>query len=220
MEVYEKIKEMSDRIVQGESQTTAKKIKLYSAGVQAKLRNAEYALYKISDLSPQSNDVTSTDEGSFLITDKIHFYVDSFFAFLYSAFDVMSQVINQKMNIGTDELDVSFGKLKRILDSNYVGNPIQQLFNEISKKNFFKNLMRYRNCSTHRRQIYIKAVTSIISETPGYTSTERVTTVKRVLCDNPLSLKPKINQDRELISYCVNIFERAHKEIRRISEAL
>ena len=51
MEVYEKIKEMSDRIVQGEPQAIAKKITLYSAGVQAKLRNAEYALDKISDLS-------------------------------------------------------------------------------------------------------------------------------------------------------------------------
>ena len=218
MDVYEKIDEMKDRLMVGEtSRLISNRIPLYSEGVKAKLRNAEYALSMIVDLSPQSDSASTSSDQDFCISDKIHFYVDSFFAFLYSAFDVISQVINQKRRLGIDERRVSFSGLKSELPH---GDLLKNLVDAISNKNFFKNLEKYRNCSTHRRQIFMKTETSIIRGTPGYTTTGDLTRVKRVLCDDPFSLSPTLNQDRDVIGYCSTIFEKVKSEIINISKII
>ena len=98
--------------------------------------------------------------------------------------------------------------------------PLNTILNQLFRSNCFKNLDRYRNCSTHRRQIYIRVETKTIEETPGYSSTGELITVKRLLCDNPLSLNPIVRQERELISYCENILNRVSKEIISISNNL
>ena len=50
MSVYERIDEMSERLTQGEPRHISNRIGLYSEGVKAKLKNAEYALIKIKEL--------------------------------------------------------------------------------------------------------------------------------------------------------------------------
>jgi len=216
MDVYEKIEEMRVRLTQGEtSRRISKRINLYSEGVKAKLKNAEYALSMIVDLSSQSNILSTSDDQDFSISDKTQFYVDSFFAFLYSAFDVISQVINQKNRLGIDEKRVSFNNLRQVLNQN---DPIKNLFDKISNKNFFKNLEKYRNCSTHRRQIYMITDTKITSETAGYSTTGEITQVTTVLCDDPYSLSPTINQNREVVKYCSTILEKVRSEIIKMTE--
>jgi len=215
MSVYEDIEDMSARLQTGTQRRISGKIGLYSSGVKAKIKNADYALSKIMELSSQSDDSTTSTEQDFLISDKLHFYVDSFFAFLYSAFDIISHVINQKYGIGLNEKEVSFDRVKRFFTSNHQGHRIQLLLDKISRKKYFKNLDKFRNCSTHRRQIYIRTITE--TGTPGYSTSGNVLVVRRVICDDPLSLNPKIRQNRELIEYCANMLDKVKSEISRIS---
>lgn len=216
MSVYENIENLSIRLSENEPERIAKRIKLYFSGVSAKLRNAEYALARLKELSPQS-DVTSSDDSDFLISQQISFYVDSFFAFLYSSFDVIAQVINQKLRIGENEKAVSIKRIKRKIDDNHTGVAIQPILNDLLRSNFFKNLDKYRNCSTHRRQIYIQEKTVTISATPGYSTTGDMTSVERLLCDDPLLLNPTVRQERILVDYCNRMLVRSKNEISNIA---
>jgi len=215
MSIYEKIEEMSNRLVRDTPRRISSRIVLYSSGAKAKLKNAEYALSKMRELSSQSDNITTSTDQDFLISEKLQFYVDSFFAFLYSTFDIISQVINQKYKMGLNEKEVSFDKVKRKLNSSHQGDSIQVLFNKVSAKTFFKNLDKFRNCSTHRRQIYIK--TTIETATPGYSTSGDIRIVRRVLCDDPLSLNPKTKRNRELIEYCTSMLDKVKSEISKMS---
>ena len=213
MEVYDIINEMAERISANESTKVLKRIKLYSAGVIAKIQHANYALTKLKELSTQS-DISSTNQTiEFTVSERLHFYVDSFFAFLYSSFDVIAQVINQKLHLNKDERKVSIKSIKGEIDNNCSGIPLNTILDQLFKSYYFKNLDKYRNCSTHRRQIYIRVETVTVEETPGYSSSSELTTVKCLLCDDPFSLNPTVGQERELISYCENILKHVSKEI-------
>lgn len=216
MSVYEKIDEMSNRLIQGKPRHISNRIILYSEGVKAKLKNADYALSMITELSPQSDNLITSDSQSFCINDKIQFYVDSFFAFLYSTFDIISHVINQEHRLALDEKDVSFKRVKRNLNQSHQGTNIRQLFNKLSGKVFFKNLDKYRNCSTHRRQIFIETI--IRTGTVGYSTTGDFPEVYRWICDDPLSLKPRTKKERVLVDYCKDMLNKVKSEIINISE--
>lgn len=218
MDVYVDIESMSNRIIRGESKKIAALIQLYSQGVKTKLRNAEFALTMLRNLAGQSDD--SIYIPGFTVLDSIHFYIDSFFAFLYSSFDVIAQIINQKLNMAIDEQQVSFKRVKSKLDQNYQGTILQQICFKLLATTFFINLERYRNCSTHRRQIYIESKTTTRSGTPGYSVSGPLTIIERLLCDNPLILKPKLSQKKELIIYCSKMLKRAKIEIDKIAKTL
>ncbi len=220
MEVYDIINEMAERISVNEPTKVSKRIKLYSSGVIAKIQHADYALTKLKELSAQS-DASSTNQNiEFTVSERLHFYVDSFFAFLYSSFDVIAQVINQKLHLNKDERKVSITSIKGAIDNNCSGITLNTILDQLFRSNWFKNLDKYRNCSTHRRQIYIRAKTITIEETPYYNATSELTTVERLLCDDPFSLNPTVRQERELISYCENILNHVSEEIIIISNNL
>jgi hypothetical protein len=82
----------------------------------------------------------------------------------------------------------------------------------------FKNLDRYRNCSTHRRQIYIEEETKQVKGTAGYesSSTGPVITVVRTLCDNPLGLNPKTDQKRKIPDYMVKTRKKILRHIEQV----
>ncbi len=220
MEVYDTINEMAERISANEPTIVSRRIKLYSSGVIAKIQHANYALTKLKELSTQSDVSSSNQDIEFAVSERLHFYVDSFFAFLYSSFDVIAQVINQKLHLDKNERKVSIKSIKDAIDNNCSGIPLNTILDQLFRSNCFKNLDKYRNCSTHRRQIYIRAETVTIEETPGYTATSELIIVKRLLCDDPFSLNPTVRQERELISYCENILNRVSEEIISISNNL
>lgn len=220
MSVENDLEGMSTRLIQGEGSRVSKRIKIYKSGVLAKLRQAEYAHKIILDLSNQTDLATTTQSDEFTVTDKIHFFVDSFFAFIYSTFDVISQVANQKLRLSIDERQVSFKRVNDELARSHSGTSVQRAYQQLFSSKFFKNLDRYRNCSTHRRQIYIREETVWVSETPGYSATGDITTVRRVICDDPLTLNPRISRNRELVSYTSEMLDRAKSAISRIANNL
>lgn len=218
MSASETIDRMLNRILPGENIIISSRIQLYSTGVKAKLRNAEFALTNLENLYHQENNSIFIPD--FTTLESIHFYIDSFFAFLYSAFDVIAQVINQKLRIGIDENKVSIKKIKGELEQYHNGTIIQQNISDLIVTNFFKNLERYRNCSTHRRQIYIESKTTTKSGTPAYSVSGPLIEINRLLCDNPLTLTPTMRQKRELLHTCSAMLKRANSEISNIAKKL
>lgn len=218
MTVYLKIDEMISRLSKSERKHISNRIRLYSEGVKAKMKNAEYALEKIKELSPQSDYFNSSDSQDFMVIDRIHFYVDSFFAFLYSVFDVFSHVVNHKYKLKLDEKNVSFNRIKSKLNERHQDTDIKIEYDKISRKPFFIKLDKYRNCSTHRRQIFIETLTR--SVTRGYTTSGDITEVYRVLCDDPLTLNPKTKKGIVLEKCCQDMMERVKSAIIKISEII
>lgn len=202
-------------------------MKLYTEGLKAKVTQVNFALDKLSDFSNISDDTTtSTGQDGITITDKVHFYSDTFWTFLYSSLDVLAQVVNQAMNLGFDEKNVSFDQVHSKLQGNkYKQSAIAKKFRECVKSNAFKNLDRYRNCSTHRRQIYIEEEVKKVKGTAGYqsSSTGPVVNVLRTLCDDALVLNPKTDQNRKIPDYMIKTrgkilqhIEQILKEIRPV----
>jgi hypothetical protein len=221
MGVYERIKDFSDAANTATASRTNKIISLYSLGVKAKLRHAEFAYERIRDLTFRiESSPDSTLPETFSTQEQTHFYVDAFFAFLYSAFDVVSHVVNAEYKLGLNERKTSFDSINRELSNKWSGTAIQLLYSKISRKQYFRALDKYRNCSTHRRQIFIQTIRTTVTSTPGYDASTTMQGTQNFLCDNPLSRKPKITQKRELIFYCGEMLRRVMDEIENIYSEL
>jgi hypothetical protein len=180
------------------------------------LKNAEYAFSKLKEFYNQNDSSISTS--GFATSDILHFYLDSFFAFLYSAFDVVAQVLNQKLKLGIDEDKVSFKSVERKLKQDHPGLTTYYCARRILRSRFFKALDKYRNCSTHRRQIYIQSKTTHVSGTPGYTTSGELFRIERIICDDPLTLNPTVNKNKELITYCSDMLKKIPKRNNNISK--
>ena len=225
MAIFNDIIQIGNDLANSEPQYKAKKIRIYSSGVIRKLVNAEYALKQIENLPNFPTQSTSTT-GDINTSDetKLYFYVDSFFAFLYSCYDVIAQVINQKKNLDFDEEDVTFFKIKGKLVKNHLGLSLTTFLEKIVKKRYFINLRKYRHCSTHRRQIFIKESSERIPS--EYGSSDEITVAgtyeitTRTLCDNPYELNPKIKQEREVKRYSNWILKNAKIDILKIMEEI
>lgn len=220
MDLSRHIDETIIRITTGITTTRAKKIELYSYGILAKYKNAVYALSKLKELNKHTDDKKLVDSDELIVRDRIHFYLDSFFAFIYSTFDVSAQVVNQKYKLGFDEKKVNFKAVATKLKATHLGTDIQNCFSSIVKSNYLVNLEKYRNCSTHRRQIYIRCEATSISETPGYSSTAELITLKRTICDDPYAISPNTAQKRELISYTEKILNWTEKKIIELTNKI
>jgi len=199
--------------------TRKQKLRLYCEGLKAKAGQVDFALKRLKALENQADGVvTSTDANEPSIQSNVEFYCDSFWAFLYSCLDVLGQVVNQGGKLGLNEREVSFNRVKKKLDASSSGSPEQKAFADCAKTRSFRNLDGYRNCSTHRRQIYVKEKVKFERQSSGYqtTTTGNNVTVERILCDNPLDMKPKTKQNRTIPKYLAETRDRIFKSIESI----
>lgn len=199
--------------------TRRRKVRIYSAGLKAKIKQAEFALQKLCEYEDKTDDtITSTGQDEFSITEQVEFYCDTFWTFLYSSLDVLAQIVNQALNFKLDERKVSFRKVESKLRSTHIGRPIQKRFTDCIGSNTFKNLDKYRNCSTHRRQIYIKEAIHLEKDTAAYKSSTAgpVVTVVRTLCDDPIVLTPKIDRKRTIPQYLIGTRDKILRYIELI----
>ena len=183
--------------------TRVKRLKLYSLGVESKLQQADYALERLTALAPLSDHSKTTTADEYDIDTRVGFYCDSFWAFLYSSLDVLGHVINQSLKLGISENAVNIKEVAQQLESKNKGEHIQRMVDACIKSTAFKNLSKYRNCSTHRRDIYTEGITTIVTSTKGYsaTATGDVESTVRHICDDPLVLTPRIDQRRKIPDY-------------------
>ena len=183
------------------------KLHLYAEGLKAKITQVRFALEKLSDSHNRTLEVlTDTAPEEFSIDETVHFYCDTFWTFLYSTLDVLGQIVNQSLKLGLLEKHVGFKSVhEKLQGKQYNTTVIAQRVHACIRSLAFRNLDKYRNCSTHRRQIYILAKTTSLRGTSGYhqTSTNPVSTVVRTICDDPLDMSPKINQGRQIPDYMI-----------------
>jgi len=199
------------------------KIRLYTEGLKSKVRQAEYALAQLASFADRTDaTTTSTAADDYEISEQVGFYCDAFWAFLYSSLDVLAHVINQSLKLGMDERNVSFKQVAQNLSKNQKGTALQQELDKCLRSNVFKNVEAYRNCSTHRRQIYIEEEIKIVKRTAGYhtTSTGSVESVIRVLCDKPLNATPTTKQNKKIPQYLASAKDNIIKRIDAILKTI
>jgi hypothetical protein len=214
------IKQIDDLLARSQKvgKTRKEKIKLYSEGLKAKLEQVQYALDQIKSFENRTDDLESTTaKDPFSITQKVNFYCDAFWTFLYSSLDVLSQITNQALKLQLDEEDVSFKSVNQKLQGNAHKDLNEaKAYLQCIKSHYYSNLDKYRNCSTHRRQIFVTESINKQISTPGYSTAPAITTVTRYLCDDPLKVKPKITIKRQIPKYMVDTKEKITKHIETI----
>jgi hypothetical protein len=218
--VFKQIDGLLARSKEVVSKSRQEKIKLYSEGLKTKLSQVQYALARLESFNNRTDDMESTtDKDDASITQKVNFYCDTFWTFLYSSLDVLSQIINQALKLGLDEENVKFKSVEGKLQGNaHKSLSVAKKYSECRNSHCYSNLDKYRNCSIHRRQIFIVETITKQKTTPGYSTASEITTVTRFLCDDPLTVKPKINQNRDIPKYMVDTKEKVIKHIDTILE--
>jgi len=222
-EVLNELASLEERCKPILSSSQLQKSHLYCEGLKAKLTQTSYALDRLMELRNRSDKTESTtDDKAYPIRLQVSFFCDSFWTFLYSSLDVLSQIVNQTMNLGLNETDVTFNKVKKELqESQYLATKVSKAYISCRKSRVYKNLNDYRNCSNHRREIYIKeiSVSVRVSSTPGYDTTSTggsSESVTRVLCDDPLTHNPKIERRRIIPDYMIDTKQKIEKFIAEI----
>lgn len=230
------VSDLIDRLItkttqEAKQKTRRQKIALYAEGLKDKLKQARFAIESMNSLSSEVN--SSSADKDFSILDKAHFFCDAFWAFSYTSLDVAAQIINQSEKLQLNEHEVSFKVVCRKIDSK---SPIRHEMESIQKKNFFKNLEKYRNCCLHRRSIYIKEETHTVTHTAGYNVTQTrdvipgrtsmtkghrmEVTARRILCDDAHALTPRTEQNREIVQYCSKSFRNLSDSLKQLLTAV
>lgn len=181
------------------------KLNIYCEGLKSKATQVNFSVKELIKLKDQTDThATASDPEYVSVTNRVAFYCDSFWIFLYSCLDILGQIVNQSMDLKFAEKKTSFKGIKEYLDKHHKDTQIQKNFAKCFNSREFKNLDHYRNCSIHRRHIYFEEQLMTTHHQPGYsvtTSTSNTTTVVRTICDNPLDLKPKTKQKRKVPEY-------------------
>lgn len=218
MDLFEHLDSFSAEAVSSITQKGRRqKVELYTNGLKAKIKQTQFALQKLNEFLDRTDISETSTKDELSIEEQVHFYCDTFWTFLYSSLDVLAQIVNQALNIGMNEKDVTFKQVR-----NTVSNPAtKSKIDVFARSKIFINLDRYRNCSTHRRQICIQEVFKSTSLTHGYSSTSSTVVDKiiRTLCDNPLDLNPRFQQDRKIPDYLDKTLNRTIKSIKEILNA-
>lgn len=128
--------------------------------------------------------------------ERVNFYTDSFWTFLYSSYDILSQIINQIKALGVEEKKVS---LHRVFEEISSRTNLYKEINRVFKSRNYKYIRESRNCSTHRRHIFIEELRSTTSVPAGYAATtSAIETRIYYLADNPEDMSPKTDRKKEL----------------------
>ncbi len=137
--------------------------------------------------------------------DLLHFYLDSFFVFLYSLYDILAQIINLCYSqLNEKEKDVTFLDIKDIFEEKQIDSDLLKKLRDITKDDIFCNIMHYRHCAIHRRRIYIEKRSKLERKSGDneYISNNIKISFDWLICDDPYELNPKTNKNREIVTYC------------------
>lgn len=197
------------------------KVRLYGEGIKAKVQQADLALYELEQLAGRSDTIETTTDASFLIEARVNFYCDAFWAFLYASLDVLAQVLNQAYDFRESEDRVSIKHMRNEVSQRVAtrGSRLATEIDRLCRSHAFTNLARYRNCSLHRRQIYIEEAVTTMRRTAGYgatTTSSPMESVRRTICDDPLVLSPRTIQNRRVPEYLTRTRDSVYESLVRV----
>jgi len=203
------------------------KATLYARQIEAKFKNARYSLHKLREFKVPVATGSSTASSALLDTDElINFYCDCFWDFLRSSIDILAQLINERTSLGMGETDVDIKKVEahhRLTSFAQLKTSVKYLLT----LQVFKDLEKYRHCSMHRRQVYIKTIEQkeSILGTRGYSATTSDTempTYVSYLCRDPqdLTTTPDVDDSRTVDMFCQELLEKIESQMVAIIKRL
>jgi hypothetical protein len=174
--------------------TTQQRISIYANGLLSKESQSLFSLEEISAITRKTPTGAS-------IPEKIHFFSDSFWVFQRAEVDILAQLVNQGCSFHIDEKDCNFSKLFDHVTSRAPSHAIAAHLATIHNSPEYRALNDYRNCSVHRRQVYLELRrVDRVYDTPGY-ATGSFTQFEWYICDNPLDIVPAVSS-RLVEPYC------------------
>ena len=137
------------------------------------------------------------------LTVRVSGDLDDFFCNLFSALDVLAQVINLiYFDPPYNEADVAFwfigDKLSRSSKQN---ERITHAIQNVQTEQWFQEVKPFRKCATHRNSIMFKVETEF--EPLQLFQSQKVTAI--VLADDPFASPPSYARKRNIESYGINI---------------
>ena len=185
-------------------------LRVYVGSLTERLASIDHALQQIT-----RRFVSTTDDIRPFQTpaQERDFYVNCFWAFSYSVFDILAHVINAVHRRILAERDVSFLRSKSAFS-----DAIRNEMDRISRRPYFIRLRNYRQCCLHRRTVCVQdTVTTKSISMPYATATTDILTVA-FLCDSTEDMKPKFNAERILLKECEKIRTEIENDVRSVLE--
>lgn len=195
-------------------------IQIYAEGLKSKLTEADFAVSQLQRLRGLSDKLQTNTAEDATIEDRRYFYSDAFWAFLYSALDVLAHLGNQTLKLGLAENNTDFKKVNTKLQGNqHKDKEVAKLFRCCLSSHDFRRLDKYRNCALHRRHVYVEETFAGISGSRGYTTGETQRVVHYV-CDDAYNTKPSVEQKREIPDFMEKMRDNIVKHIVQILRSL
>ncbi|MCZ6835293.1 MAG: Cthe_2314 family HEPN domain-containing protein [Planctomycetota bacterium] len=213
----EKLKTRSDDF----SKRRREKVELYLEGLNSRLLQIDYCLKQFDQLNATSIESTSsTDE--YFGSDKIaEFYCDSFWTWVYSALDILAQVVNQTEDLKIKEKDVSFNSVLKILRKLTPKPGCLSVIEALAKSHLRSRMVSYRNCANHRRPICLFHDVRTQTMTSGYkTATGPAKQIVRYICDHSVAFTPDPKKKKELISHCKKDRDQLQRTLKSVLNKL
>jgi len=187
------------------------------------ITHSSESVEKTSDMFIGST--TSTTPLSIDNHGSLEYFSNSFWANCNSLYDIVANTASCVYNIENRERNVSFYKLS--IEADKVKNQNSTIFSislsnavlNASKALTYKRLVKYRNCSLHRRTICLKqqrVTESVNAAYTGMTDGVITTSSKHFVCDDPYSINPSFSKNRELLPEIKAIQKRTFEDINKI----
>lgn len=199
------------------------RIHLYARGMLQKLRQAEYALGQLVQLvSSLSNRTDSTDATPTVLNERqqIGYHNDSFWTFLFSAYEILAQIINQTQSYGIREKDVAFNRVTEAVKRRAPNSRLQRKLDKIKKSHHYGYVSKYRHCSNHRRPICVGVDLREFRVNEAYEDVSGSKDTVVLICDDPYHMTPKFKKMRELHKYCADELNNATTMIATVIDEL
>ena len=225
MEIEESLIKLRGKLDRRGSPTST--TNLYTEQVAAKFKGALYSIQKLRELEQPV--IAGSDKGSQELlshVDKVNFYCDCFWDFLRSSIDILAQLINALTGSPLSETSVDIKQVARSLTSSPYAN-VKTSVDRLLALRAFSTLEEYRNCSTHRRQVFIdtrKLDTEALG-TRGYrdlidSSTSKGAVYISHICSNPWDLTPDVDNSRVVATFCEELLKKIEKQMVTIINRL
>ena len=201
------------------------RLTVYARGLLAKWEQAQFAIIQMSVLltsnAIRTAEDSSTSGENFTELQKMEFYNDCFWTFMYSCYEIVAQVVNQAESLGLSEEKVSFARVKKEMAQRNQDLKVSKELDNIQKSRVYKNIYKMRNSSEHRRPICLnETITTKTISRPYENASGPVNKRVVLLCDDPMSINPHFNKERSLVDYCTEILMKAERQLEIVLNKL
>jgi hypothetical protein len=200
-------------------------LRIYVESLIERFAGVEYALRQIQALS------TSTSESCEPFRTQLErrdFYTNCFWAFAYSAFDILANIINVVYPLAKDEAWTSFGRALTEYDSLSAKNrgsgsslppALHKRIVRIGNSRYFGQLSGFRQCCLHRRAVCVEDEETTVSRSAPYVDWTDSTAppaprVVTIICDKADEMQPRFRKRTNLINLCQKIHYRIQDDMK------